>query len=52
MHMFVDTHCHLNFKAFDADWRSAAERAFDVNVKGIVNVGSNYSKSVSAVELA
>ena len=50
--MFVDTHCHLNFKAFDADWRSAAERAFDVNVKGIVNVGSNYSTSVRAVELA
>jgi len=50
--MLIDTHCHLNFKAFDADWRSAAERAFDADVKGIINVGSNYGTSVRAIELA
>ena len=50
--MLIDTHCHLNFQAFDTDWREAAQRAFDAGVKGIVNVGSNYSTSVRAVELA
>ncbi len=50
--MLVDTHCHLNFKAFNSDWREVAQRAFDAGVKGIINVGSNYDTSVRVVELA
>src|SRR3990167_9693075 len=50
--MLIDTHCHLNFKAFKSDWREVAQRAFNADVKGIINVGSNYSTSVRAVEVA
>jgi TatD DNase family protein len=50
--MLIDTHCHLNFKAFNADWQEAVQRAFDDDVRGIINVGSNYSTSCRAIEIA
>jgi len=50
--MLIDTHCHLNFKAFNDDWQETAQRAFDNGVRGIVNIGSNYETSVKAVKLA
>ncbi|OGD67950.1 hypothetical protein A3F08_02365 [Candidatus Berkelbacteria bacterium RIFCSPHIGHO2_12_FULL_36_9] len=40
--MFIDTHAHLNFKAFKDDYKGVIKRAFDANVKRIINVGSNY----------
>lgn len=50
--MLIDTHCHLNFKAFHNDWQEIAQRAFNTDVKGIINAGSNYDTSVRAIELA
>lgn len=48
----IDSHCHLNFKAFNNDWQQVAERAFAGGVKGIVNVGSNLETSQRAVEIS
>ncbi|MCL5795690.1 MAG: TatD family hydrolase [Patescibacteria group bacterium] len=50
--MFIDTHAHLNFKAFKNDYKDAIGRAFDANVKGIINVGSNLETSEKAIEIA
>lgn len=52
MSYFIDSHCHLNFKAFKNDWHEVAERAFCGGVKGIINVGSNYETSHRAIEIA
>jgi TatD DNase family protein len=48
---FIDTHAHLNFKAFKDDYKDAIRRAFDANVKGIINVGSNLSTSFDAMRI-
>lgn len=50
--MYIDTHAHLNFKAFQNDYKKAIKRAFDNNVKGIINVGSNLSTSLEATRIA
>jgi len=50
--MFIDTHAHLNFKAFSNDYAQAIERAFLTDVKKIINVGSNLETSKKAVEIA
>jgi len=48
----IDSHCHLNFKAFNDDWRAVAQRAFDCGIESIINVGSNLATSRHAIELA
>src|SRR3972149_10798254 len=48
----VDTHCHLNFHAFDKDVDEVAKRAFDAGVRAIVNVGTSIPSSRKAIELA
>src|SRR3990167_1708044 len=50
--MFIDTHAHLNFKAFKNDYKEAIKRAFDNNIKGIINIGSNFSTSLEATRIA
>lgn len=50
--MFIDTHAHLNFKAFNEDYKEVIKRAFDANVKGIINVGSNLETSQRSIEIA
>jgi TatD DNase family protein len=50
--MFIDTHAHLNFKSFKNDYKEAIKRAFGANVKGIINVGSNFSTSFEATRIA
>lgn len=50
--MYIDSHSHLNFNAFNKDWQEVAQRAFDSDVKGIVNVGSNLETSKKAIEIA
>ena len=50
--MYIDTHSHLNFKAFNDDYKDAIERAFNAGVKGIINVGSNLETSEKAIEIA
>lgn len=50
--MLVDTHAHLNFKAFDKDWQQVIQRAFEAEVGGIINVGSDLATSRKAIEIA
>lgn len=48
----VDTHCHLNFKAYKDDTPETIARAEAAGVSSIINVGSQYDTSSRAVELA
>ncbi len=50
--MLIDTHCHLNFKVFEEDWREVVERAKEAGVKKMVVVGTDLESSQKAVELA
>jgi TatD DNase family protein len=47
----IDTHAHLNFSAFKDDLAEVIKRCAGVKV-GVINVGSQYSTSVRAVEMA
>lgn len=49
--MFFDTHAHVNFNAFKNDGEEVLRRCLDCGVN-VVNVGSQYSTSVRAVEYA
>lgn len=48
----VDTHCHLNFKAFEKDCDEVIKRAFEAGVTKIINVGTKIDSSQKAVQLA
>lgn len=50
--MFIDTHAHLNFKAFKDDYKAVIKRAFEAGVKGIINVGSNLATSLNSTRIA
>ncbi|MCX5666183.1 MAG: YchF/TatD family DNA exonuclease, partial [Candidatus Omnitrophica bacterium] len=50
--MIVDTHCHLDFKDFDADREAVLDRAVKAGVARIINVGSSLLGSRRAAELA
>lgn len=50
--MFIDTHSHLNFQAFNQDYKKVIKRAHVANVMGIINVGSNTDTSQKAVTIA
>lgn len=49
--MYIDTHCHLNFKDFKDDYQQVVERALSNQVEMIV-VGSEIKTSARAVSLA
>lgn len=49
--MIIDTHCHLNFKAFEGDYADVVDEMRNQQVRGIV-VGSQFSTSQRAVSLA
>lgn len=51
MNILFDTHAHLNFEAYNGDWKEVAKRALD---KGIwmINIGSDLKTSKRAVEIA
>ncbi|PIU15738.1 hydrolase TatD [bacterium (Candidatus Gribaldobacteria) CG08_land_8_20_14_0_20_39_15] len=49
--MFIDTHAHLNFKAFDNDRSEVIKRSLEQDV-WMINVSSNYKTSKLAVEIA
>jgi len=49
--MFIDTHAHVNFKAFKDDADEVIRRSLDENVWMIL-VGSDYKTSRTALELA
>jgi len=50
--ILVDTHAHLNFEAFETDYREVIERAFRSDVRAIINVGSNLKTSLEAIKIA
>lgn len=52
MTTFVDTHCHLDFKDFDADREEVIERAKAAGVTYIINVASSTEGSRRSVALA
>jgi TatD DNase family protein len=47
----IDTHAHVNFRAFKEDGDEVLKRALDAEI-GVVNVGSQLSTSKRAVEMA
>lgn len=49
--MLIDTHCHLNFAAYKDDIDEVVQRTIDAEVR-VINVGSQYSTSQRAVEMA
>lgn len=50
--MFIDTHAHLNFKAFNSDYAQAIERAFNRDVKKIIMPGADMETSLKAIEIS
>lgn len=49
--MLIDTHSHVNFNAYKSDADEVIRRSLDSNV-WMINVGSQYSTSKRAVEIA
>ena len=49
--MLIDTHAHLNFKAFNNDFNKVIRRSLSEDV-WMINVGSKYDTSRKAVEIA
>jgi TatD DNase family protein len=50
--MYIDTHCHLNFEAFESDWQSVIDRAVNAGVETLIVVGTDIASSIRAIELA
>ena len=50
--MLIDTHCHLNFKVFEKDWREVVKRAKEAGVKKMVVIGTDLESSKQAIEMA
>jgi len=50
--MYIDTHCHLNFRDFDEDRAMVIGNAKKVGVKKFINPGNSIFTSKQAVELA
>lgn len=48
----IDAHCHLNFNAFENDYKDVIENAMIDGVHTIINAGTQISSSKWAVELA
>jgi TatD DNase family protein len=49
--MLIDSHSHLNFEAFNLDWRQVINNCLAQDI-WILNAGSNYQTSQKAVEIA
>lgn len=50
--MLIDTHCHLNFKAFNKDLPDVIERAQKTGVEKIIIPGARIDSSKKAVEIS
>lgn len=48
----IDTHCHLDMKAYDKDLDSVLARASETGVKTIITIGIDVPSSIEAVRLA
>ena len=49
---FFDTHAHLDDRAFTADFPLVLERAHDVGIVKVINVGTDFDSSRRVIELA
>lgn len=49
---FIDTHCHLDESAFEADIAAVVQRAVDAGVARMITIGITADTSRAAVELA
>lgn len=50
--MYIDSHAHLNFKAFEKDFALAIKRAQAAGVSHLINVGTTEETSQKAIEIA
>ena len=50
--MYIDSHAHLDMKAFDEDRNLVIERAIDAGITHILIVGIDLSSSIRALQLA
>lgn len=50
--LLVDTHCHLYYPDFTADWEQVLARAEESGVRGMVVVGADLDSSRQAIALA
>lgn len=50
--MFVDTHCHLDWNAFDTDRDEVIRRAIDAGVTRMVTIGVDVPSSRRSIEVA
>src|SRR5438132_9136015 len=48
----IDSHCHLNFHAFEQDFDEVIKRATEAGIHTIINTGTQISSSQWAVDLA
>src|SRR3972149_5327263 len=50
--MFIDTHCHLNWTAFDPDRDEVIRRASGAAVTRMVSIGVDVASSRRSIQLA
>lgn len=48
----IDVHCHLQFNAFEKDFKQVIDEAFSEGISTIINTGTQLSSSQKAVEFA
>jgi TatD DNase family protein len=48
----IDTHCHLNLKGYENDLEEVMQRAKNVGVNKIINVGTSLKTSRKAIDLS
>lgn len=50
--MLIDTHCHLNFNAYDEDRAAVIARAAEVGVSRVINPATDLESGAAAIALA
>ncbi len=50
--MYIDTHCHLNFKAFEKDLKEVIDKAQKAGIGKIIIPGAKIESSEKALEIA
>ncbi|KKP69077.1 hypothetical protein A2X44_05290 [candidate division CPR3 bacterium GWF2_35_18] len=50
--LIIDTHAHLDFKAFNADQNGVIQNAFQNGINKIINIGVNFETSQKSIDLS
>lgn len=50
--MWIDTHCHLDFKNFNKDRDGVLEKAFSCGVKKVINPAASIQSSRNAIDIS